>query len=205
MKRSVRVLYLGPRTKAQDQLSAYSFIDEEIRALANAGVEAFVLGQTGDADRNFGRIHVRGIPPDTPQRSWKVGRFVLRHLSRIPVRNMMDPQQLYRAGRIECVAAEVIRRDKIDLIHSHFGYPRGFGGLLARSATGARLVAHLRGHDINTDRTRRYGSRSIRRSIARSAGSCAAPTSPCSSATFSVSARSVSERDRKSAGSFVKA
>ena len=152
-------LVLGPSKQASGSTFAYSFIDEEIRALADAGIEAFVLGQTDGCDEDRGRIHMRGIPRDTRSRRWEVGRFVLRHSSRIPVRNLSDIRQIYRAGRIECAAAEVIRREKVDLIHSYFGYPRGFGGLLARSATGKRLVAHLRGNDINTDRANQYGSR----------------------------------------------
>ena len=159
ISRLLRVLYLAPRSKNHDQLSPYTFIDEEIRGLADAGIEAFVLGPTGAKDRDLGRIHIRAVPPDTQLRRSQVARFVLRHMLHIPWRNLADVRQIYRAARIECRAAEIIRDEKIDLIHSHFGYPRGFGGLLARSATASRLVAHLRGNDINADRTVPYGSR----------------------------------------------
>jgi glycosyltransferase involved in cell wall biosynthesis len=159
MSDALRVLYLAPRGTHRDQLSRYTFIDEEIRGLAEAGVEAFVLGRTGGEDRDLGRIHIRAVPPDTPLRRSRVGSFVLRHTRQVPWRNFADVRQIYRAARIECRAAEIIRSEKIDLIHSHFGYPRGFGGLLARSATASRLVAHLRGNDINADRTFPYGSR----------------------------------------------
>jgi glycosyltransferase involved in cell wall biosynthesis len=159
MTKGARVLYLGPRSTHPHQLARYSFLDEEIRALADAGIEAFVLGQTGGRDQDLGRVHVRGVPPDTPLRRWRVGRFAAGQLRRIPVRNLPAVRRCYRAARIECVAAEIVGREKIDLIHSYFGYPSGFGGFLSQPATGTPLVAHLRGNDVNTDRTLAYGSR----------------------------------------------
>jgi len=159
MNRNIRVLYLAPRSQDPNQLSQYTFIDEELRALADTGVEVFVLGQTGGADADQGRIHIRSIPPDTSQRRWVVGGFSLRNAGRVPIRNLVDVRQVYRAARIECRAYEVIRRDNIDVVHSYFGYPRGYGGMLAAASAGKPLVAHLRGNDVNADRTVPYGSR----------------------------------------------
>ena len=39
----MKVLYLVPQPKRADRLTAYSFVDEEIEALAAAGVQAYVL------------------------------------------------------------------------------------------------------------------------------------------------------------------
>ena len=130
MKRSLRVLYLAPQGSHPSELSRYSFIDEEIRALADVGVEAFVLGHTGGRDHDAGRIHLRSIPHDTGKQRRKVARFIVRHLGGIPARNLTDVRQCYRAARIESFAADVILLDAIDVVHSYFAWPRGFGGFL---------------------------------------------------------------------------
>ena len=159
MTGALRVLYLAPPARNPEQLSRYTFLDEEIRALAETGLEAFVLGPTGGGDHDVGRIHVRGVPAEDPARRLRVTQFALQHLRHIPVRNLMAVRHCYSAARIECFASELITRERIDLVHSYFAWPRGYGGLLARAATGRPLVAHLRGNDINTHRSIGYGAR----------------------------------------------
>jgi glycosyltransferase involved in cell wall biosynthesis len=160
MTRSFRVLYLAPSSPDSRHLSRYSFLDEEIRALAHAGVEAFVLGQTGGKDQDDGQLHIRSVPPDTFARQWQVTRFILDHSDQIPVRNLAEIRHCYGAARIESFAADLVHKENIDLIHSYFGWPRGFGGLLTRCATGKPLVAGLRGNDVNMSRSLNYGARS---------------------------------------------
>jgi glycosyltransferase involved in cell wall biosynthesis len=52
-----------------------------------------------------------------------------------------------------------VQSEGIDLIHSHFAWPDGFGGMLARAETGRPLIATLRGTDILMDGQIEYGRR----------------------------------------------
>lgn len=156
----MRVLYLVPQPKRPDRIGAYSFIDEEIEALADAGVEAFVLSTAAPEDRVLRGVNVRSAAARTSTRSRiGAGEFLLRRRRHVPRRNLWHPMRSYRAARAEHVAAELVTAEDIDLIHSHFGWPQGYGGQLARAATGRPLVVTLRGADILLDREIGYGRR----------------------------------------------
>jgi glycosyltransferase involved in cell wall biosynthesis len=73
--------------------------------------------------------------------------------------NVVDPVKLYLSLRVECSAAEIVGREHVDLIHSCFAWPRGYGGQLAKVASGVPLIAGLRGSDINILPQHEYGSR----------------------------------------------
>ena len=62
--------------------------------------------------------------------------------------NVWHARELYRAMAIERFAAEIVDDEGIDLIHSHFGWPGSFGGMLAAAATKppARRVPAWRRH-----------------------------------------------------------
>ncbi len=77
----------------------------------------------------------------------------------MPLANLADVEQSYRSLRVERFAAEVIERDDIALVHSFFGWPRGFGGLLASAATRRPLIAGIRGSDVNVLPALNYGAR----------------------------------------------
>jgi glycosyltransferase involved in cell wall biosynthesis len=61
------------------------------------------------------------------------------------------------ARRIEAIAAHTVARSRIDLIHSHFGWPDGFGGAVAAALAGVPLIASLRGMDLLRDDAIGYG------------------------------------------------
>jgi glycosyltransferase involved in cell wall biosynthesis len=161
MSGNPRVLYLAPSSNKKGQVSRYSFLDEEIRALADAGIDAYVLSLAESGDSDHGRLHLRAIPMDSVEERGRTLRFIAQHRQYVPWPGTrpIDFVRLYRALRIERLAAEVVQREEIALIHSYFAWPRGFGGLLARAATGVPLVAGLRGADINTLPAVRYGAR----------------------------------------------
>jgi glycosyltransferase involved in cell wall biosynthesis len=159
MTASRRVLYLAPSSRQPGALSRYSFLDEEIRALADAGVEAYVLSYAERADTDEGRIHLRAVPPDSLSERGRTITFASRHLGRMPIANLIEFQRWYRGVRIERLAAEVVAREGIDIIHSFFGWPRGLGGQLAQAETGKPLIAGLRGADVNVLADHQYGSR----------------------------------------------
>ena len=159
MTPGLRVLYLAPPSPKAGRLSRYSFLDEEIRALADRGIHAYVLSRDGDAASDDGHVHVRVLPDDSAEERRKTLTFLARHFTRIPFRNLVDVRQVYRSVRVERFAADLIARESISLIHSYFGWPRGFGGQLAAAATGVPLVAGVRGSDVNTIAELDYGAR----------------------------------------------
>ena len=159
MKAPLRVLYLAPPSEKPGPLSRYSFLDEEIRALASRGVDVYVISRLPGATSDEGRVHVRALPADSLQERAKTLGFIARHLKGIPLANFGDFEQVYRTMRVERFAADLISREGISLIHSFFAWPRGFGGLVAKRATAVPLVAGMRGSDVNMIPSLSYGSR----------------------------------------------
>jgi glycosyltransferase involved in cell wall biosynthesis len=156
----MRVLYLVPQPKAADRIGAYSFLDEEIEALAGAGIEAFVLSTAAPADADLRGAHLRSAPARRSVRSRLAATgFLLRLSAQYPPANLARPLKVHRVARLEHLAAEIVRREHIDVIHSHFAWPQGYGGMLARAATGRPLIATLRGTDILVDPSIGYGRR----------------------------------------------
>jgi L-malate glycosyltransferase len=156
---SMRVLYLVPQAKQTGALSAYTFLDEEIAGLAAAGVEPYVLSTKAAADTAIGPVKVRAMPSQRGDAARNVS-FLWRTRAGVPPMNLWRARELYRALAIERRAAEIVAAEQIDVIHSHFGWPGSFGGLLARAATGRPLVACLRGADVLVDADTAYGRRS---------------------------------------------
>jgi glycosyltransferase involved in cell wall biosynthesis len=157
---AMKVLYLAPQPKREGPLTAYSFLDEEIRALAGAGVRAYVLSRRTQAPReDHGVVRwplrreqsLRGRGESMP--------FMLRSSAGMHPANLLSFGEWYRAALVERTAAQVIEQEKIDVVHSHFAWPNGLGGSLARRATGVPLVACLRGADILVDEAISYGAR----------------------------------------------
>jgi glycosyltransferase involved in cell wall biosynthesis len=159
MKSRLRVLYLAPPSEQVGPLSRYSFLDEEIRALADAGVDAYVISRVRNAEKDDGRIHVRALPEDSFRERATTMAFMARRCKHIPPRNYADFRQVYRTMRVERFAAEVIRQHNVALVHSFFGWPRGFGGLVASAAASVPLIAGIRGSDVNMIPSLGYGSR----------------------------------------------
>lgn len=155
----MKVLYLVPQPKRADRIGAYTFLDEEIQALAAAGVEAYVLSKRVQEDGWCGQVRLKAARLSSP--GWlDMAAFLAPRVADVPPRYLLDPGEFYRAAKLQYLAAEVVRTEKIDLIHSHFAWPDGFGGTLTRAHTGRPLVASLRGTDILVDPAIGYGRRS---------------------------------------------
>ena len=157
---SVKILYLVPQPKRPDRIGAYTFLDEEIQALAAAGITAYVLATAAPSDAWCGKVGLLSFD----RRAAAAGpvaitAFGATQVGRIPWQNLLNPVQAFRTARIEYVASQMIRELDVDLVHSHFAWPQGSGGALARAASGRPLVASLRGTDILVDRSIDYGRR----------------------------------------------
>lgn len=157
---TLRVLYLAPAARRRGRLTEFTFLDDEIRAFAAAGVEAHLLSTSADGDRVADgvvicRLRERGTWRDR----LRTLAFLARHqqlLDAVMIRHLRHTA--YHA-RFEMLAAEYVRRNRIDLVHSMFGWPGGLGGALARKATGVPLIANFRGMDLLVDREIGYGMR----------------------------------------------
>jgi glycosyltransferase involved in cell wall biosynthesis len=156
----MKVLYLAPLPKKKGPLTAYSFLDEEITALASAGIRAYVLSRRTKVIQED-----RGVvrwPLPREQSFGARGRtmgFLLRSSMSVPPANLLSFGQWYDTARTERIATDVVRREKIDVVHSHFAWPDGLGGSLVRRMTGVPLVACLRGADVLLDPEIGYGAR----------------------------------------------
>jgi glycosyltransferase involved in cell wall biosynthesis len=156
----MRVLYLVSPPTRPERITRYVFIDEEIAALARAGVEAHVVSPGLDDDEQRDRARRRALPPSGAVQRWKGLVSLARWAPRIPRRAWSVLPRLLHAVRIQSFAADLVRAEGIDLIHSHFGWPDGFGGFLTSAATGTPLIATLRGKDLHFRPSLDYGRRS---------------------------------------------
>ena len=129
----MRVLHLAPPPTQPDRLTAHTFIDEEIAALRATGVDCRTLGPVGD-----GRW---------PDRAAAMA-FAAKHVADLTTAALQAPRETLYAVRAEMIAAQMVRDEHIDVIHSHFGWPAGFGGALAAADADVPLVASLRGMDL---------------------------------------------------------
>ena len=164
---NIRVLSLVPVSRDARTLSRFSFLDEELRALAAAGVDVFVFSESPGAGSDDGCVHVRPLPSDSMAWRARAARFYAAHRGVVPLANLTNPLQVYRGLRTECAAADLVRAERIDIVHSYFGWPKGYGGQLVKAATGIPLVAGLRGADIDVLPEHDYGGR-LDRSFDRS-------------------------------------
>jgi glycosyltransferase involved in cell wall biosynthesis len=157
--RRLKVLHLAPPAVKPDALTAHSFIDEEILALREAGIDCQVLSDTGTASVRHGVSVSAPASLTLPHKLRRLLSFSRRNARALPVMALRHPRQLAHALRVEEAAADLIRREGIDLVHSHFGWPGGFGGVLAAASAGVPLVAALRGMDVLVNEEIGYGLR----------------------------------------------
>jgi glycosyltransferase involved in cell wall biosynthesis len=156
----MRVLYLVPQAKSPERISAYSFLDEEIQALASAGIDAFVLSGAATADGWCGGVRLLSLDARTSLANRILAPILLaRAEGGVARQSLRYPVSSYRAAFIEQVAAGIVRRERIELIHSHFAWPKGLGGAMVAARTGRPLVASLRGTDILVNQAIGHGRR----------------------------------------------
>jgi teichuronic acid biosynthesis glycosyltransferase TuaC len=155
------VLYLAPPPRSPDRLAEFTFLHEEVEALARHGVKVHLVIPEGIPSNPPPNVKVHPLPAGRArgERS-RTAPFLLR---RIPALGgamfRIPPVLLYHLARVERFVADVARAEGVDVIHSHFGWPGGFGGALASLHTGVPLVASFRGMDLLMDPEIDYGLR----------------------------------------------
>jgi hypothetical protein len=101
--------------------------------MAASGVEPYVLSTKATRDADVGPVKVRALPSATSVVDYAQNLNLLwKGRSVIPLANVWHTRALYRSMAIERFAAELVEAEEIDVIHSHFGWPGSFGGVLAR-------------------------------------------------------------------------
>jgi glycosyltransferase involved in cell wall biosynthesis len=154
----MRILILAPPRVRADTLTGLSFIDEEIHALAGAGIEPFVLAPSLEHDESMGGVRLLGMPRT---RIWeqrlRAAALVARQRARIPGSCLRDPHEWIHRARAEVAMVQLIREHGLDIVHTHFGPFLGFGGMLASHATGTPLVSSFRGMDLLVEESIEYG------------------------------------------------
>lgn len=157
----MKVLYLAPDRNRSDRITGMTFIDEELEALAARGVEAHVLSTTARRREVIRGVNVRPAPSGRGVKTLMSNMtfMVQRAPVNLSLRGAIYPDRFYHAARVERAAANLARREGFDLIHSHFGRPGGFGGLVAARSARLPLVSSFRGMDLLTDRDTAYGQR----------------------------------------------
>jgi D-inositol-3-phosphate glycosyltransferase len=154
----MKVLFLAPSAKTSQMLTGHSFIDEEILALQKAGVRPYLF--SGALERNETR---QGVPIVAPgSRLAAIPRvliFAAASRRQIPSAAFQHPRELFHTLRLERAVAALTVRERIDLIHSHFGWPAGFGGMLAARVARVPLIVSFRGMDLLVREDLRHGLR----------------------------------------------
>jgi glycosyltransferase involved in cell wall biosynthesis len=155
----LKVLYLVPPSTSKEGLSKYSFISEEIEALVDAGVEAHIVSP--HEGHNYCGVNVTkyALPKLSLWQSFSALRFLLANLRVTAPLAMKDLRSCVRCARLEMLATQITRMQRIDLIHSHFGWPNGVGGMFVRNSAKKPLVTSIRGMDILLNEAIGYGNR----------------------------------------------
>jgi NAD(P)-dependent dehydrogenase (short-subunit alcohol dehydrogenase family) len=119
-------------------------LDEELHAFTEAGAEVYALSDRADRETKVGKVQMLALSPSSMEEIRRTLAFVLRRRRDLTGAHSAS-RELFWPARVERFAADLIRRHGIDVIHSHFGWPSGFGGLLASADTSTPLVAMFGG------------------------------------------------------------
>ena len=160
----MKVLYLATPAKTPDRLTPYTFVDEEVLSLADRGISMYLLADAATnakrGDPGHPNVHLLPMPDGSALADLPgVLALLARYRAAIPGALFASPRKLLQLGRLERFIAASVRRHGIDVMHSNFGWPGGFGGVLARASTQCPLVATCRGMDVLTDPGIGYGLR----------------------------------------------
>lgn len=137
-----------------------SFIFNEVFALQEAGVHSYVTTCRYGGDANLNGIYVHRIR----RKKFDVPSYISR-LLRMPERLVFPkpillwPISSYCLSRYRDKIIEEARMHRVDLVHAHFAYPDGYASALAKKVIRKPLVISLRGNDILTEPSIRYGVR----------------------------------------------
>ncbi|QDU36096.1 Alpha-D-kanosaminyltransferase [Maioricimonas rarisocia] len=154
---SLRILATLPASKKPDTITGSSLLDEELTEVARCGVELHTVWQDIPNGWESRILSVHAVP------QWRNLPFALRSglytLRPRHAASLTAPTRFRQAelARLQLAIADVVRREKLQLIHSHWIRPAGTGAVLARDLAGVPLVFTLRGADVFSEPSINYG------------------------------------------------
>ncbi|MDP8236624.1 MAG: glycosyltransferase [Candidatus Erginobacter occultus] len=157
----MNILELYPQVEHFPALGTYSFIAEEMTALAGLpDINIYGISACRPADFICSGVTVRAVPgltSDMGELVRDIGYF-FRNLSFFArPRSIRDIASIWQCCRLERFIEKTVARDRIDIIHSHGIWPESTGGSLAASRTGTRLIQTVRGGEILVEPSINHG------------------------------------------------
>lgn len=147
----MKVLVLAPAPPIgapRGALTAHSFIDEELLGLSRAGVQVLVLSENDSAAVRRGLVRTVPLQGPRVRDVIPVLAAFARHAADPGVITWRAARERIHACRIDHAVRRAIASESVSLVHTHFGWPNGLGGLEAAQALGVPLVASFRGMDL---------------------------------------------------------
>lgn len=177
MRSTLRVCWIVPGFPAAAADPRYTFLAREASELVATGqVELTIVTESPFDEhepRDYEVLRLRK-PTRNRHKACAAAHALAAEPRRLPgfVRSPARSQAvLWRTGEL----IRLLRRRRLDVLHSHFAAPMGTAGVPIARAVGASAVVSLRGADVVTDSALGYGLRldpafdlEIRRSLPRS-------------------------------------
>ncbi|MEW4527081.1 glycosyltransferase [Maioricimonas sp. JC845] len=154
---ALKVLATLPASKSPDKITGSSLLDEELTEVSRRGVELHTLWQdVPDGWRP--RVLTVHTAPRWLNLPSTLRAFAYSSQSRFRA-SLEAPTRFKRAdlARLQLAIADIVRREELQLIHSHWIRPAGTGAVLASELTGVPLVFTLRGADVFCEPSINYG------------------------------------------------
>ncbi|MFP4417069.1 MAG: glycosyltransferase family 4 protein [Chitinivibrionales bacterium] len=160
----MKILSLAINVKDDDRRDkiTYNFILKELNWLAAAGVEVFYLSDLPEHKSENGVMYLskdKILESSTFIRRISNVMFLLRHLSFFLPMIRHSFSKTMRVCGVERACAKIIKKHKIDCIHSHFFEPFGESLVLASRRFRIPVVATLRGAELRAMPQFSYGAR----------------------------------------------
>lgn len=122
---------------------SYSFVFDEAFKLAKNRINVHVIRSKAERDSFVHGIYFHGMKKSIDAQAF---RTMLANVSRYPpsylLRNPKSVYWEYWENRLSSNLTDVIRNNRIDLIHAHFAYPEGQVGLLSKKKNWQTLDCH---------------------------------------------------------------
>lgn len=154
----LKVLYLVPPSRSRKAISMYSFISEEVAALMDRGIIAYVVTPHSGQDYTEPHFHKISKPPLSIPQILSTIRFMLVNIRVTLPLAIRNPLACATCARLEMRAAQLVRDEGIHIIHSHFGWPTGVGGAFVKNQAKVPLITSIRGMDILVNEAIGYGN-----------------------------------------------
>ena len=128
--------------------------------LQKRGVEIYVTTSQYGKDVNLNGVNIHRIPKGKFELPLYISTILGKQEKLIfPESIFLWPLSSYCISRYRDEIIKEARKHLVDLVHAHFAYPAGYAVMLAKKAMNKPLIVSLRGWDILTEPSIKYGSR----------------------------------------------